>query len=116
MAVEDLHGYFLFSIDVSVVTQSLPLEILIMSRAGLINMRIRVHIAYGLIAATYIATICSILFGCYPLHKNWQIYPNPGSTVDLSRLLRSLLTIPRSLPARRFQDRYLCHCRPECRH
>ena len=42
-------------------------------------MRVRIHIAYGLIAATYIATLCSILFGCHPMHKNWQIYPDPGS-------------------------------------
>ncbi|KAJ5122933.1 hypothetical protein N7448_009030 [Penicillium atrosanguineum] len=47
--------------------------------AGLINMRVRIHIAYGLIAATYIATLFSILFGCHPMHKNWQIYPNPGN-------------------------------------
>lgn len=49
------------------------------NRAGLINMRIRVHIAYAFIAVTYVATICSILFGCHPMHKNWQIYPDPGS-------------------------------------
>jgi hypothetical protein len=42
-------------------------------------MRIRIHIAYGLIGMTYIATICSILFGCHPMQKNWQINPNPGS-------------------------------------
>ncbi|KAL4805793.1 hypothetical protein BDV18DRAFT_139857 [Aspergillus unguis] len=47
--------------------------------AGLINMRIRVKIAYGLIGATYIAVICSILFGCHPMSKNWQIYPDPGN-------------------------------------
>ncbi|KGO63805.1 hypothetical protein PITC_054310 [Penicillium italicum] len=47
--------------------------------AGLVNMRIRIHIAYVLIAITYIATICSILFGCHPMDKNWQIYPNPGN-------------------------------------
>ncbi|KAJ5203636.1 uncharacterized protein N7498_004515 [Penicillium cinerascens] len=47
--------------------------------AGLINMRVRIQIAYGLIAATYIATLFSILFGCHPMHKNWQIYPNPGN-------------------------------------
>ncbi|KAJ5683664.1 uncharacterized protein N7477_000009 [Penicillium maclennaniae] len=47
--------------------------------AGLINMRVRIQVAYGLIAATYIATLFSILFGCYPLHKNWQINPNPGN-------------------------------------
>ncbi|KAJ5263214.1 hypothetical protein N7478_010819 [Penicillium angulare] len=47
--------------------------------AGLINMRIRIHIAYVLIAMTYIATICSILFGCHPMEKNWQINPDPGN-------------------------------------
>ncbi|CAI7594279.1 unnamed protein product [Penicillium glandicola] len=47
--------------------------------AGLVYMRIRIHIAYVLIAITYIATICSILFGCHPIDKNWQIYPNPGN-------------------------------------
>lgn len=43
-------------------------------------MRVRIHVAYVLIGVTYIATICSILFGCRPMHKNWQINPNPGST------------------------------------
>ncbi|KAE8160875.1 hypothetical protein BDV40DRAFT_269343 [Aspergillus tamarii] len=47
--------------------------------AGLINMKLRVQIAYVLIGATYIAVICSILFGCHPMHKNWQIYPDPGN-------------------------------------
>ncbi|KAJ5365552.1 hypothetical protein N7517_008438 [Penicillium concentricum] len=47
--------------------------------AGLVNMRIRIHIAYVMIAVTYIATICSILFGCHPIDKNWQIYPDPGN-------------------------------------
>ncbi|CEJ59801.1 hypothetical protein PMG11_08405 [Penicillium brasilianum] len=47
--------------------------------SGLINMRARINIAYGMIAVTYIATICSILFGCHPMHKNWQIYPDPGN-------------------------------------
>ncbi|KAJ5734948.1 uncharacterized protein N7483_000073 [Penicillium malachiteum] len=47
--------------------------------AGLINMRLRIHIAYVLIAVSYVATICSILFGCRPLSKNWQINPDPGN-------------------------------------
>ncbi|KAJ6095219.1 hypothetical protein N7486_005965 [Penicillium sp. IBT 16267x] len=47
--------------------------------AGLINMRVRIHIAYVLIATTYIVTVSSILFGCHPMHKNWQINPNPGN-------------------------------------
>ncbi|OKL55473.1 hypothetical protein UA08_09199 [Talaromyces atroroseus] len=46
---------------------------------GLFNMRIRIHLAYVLIGSTYIATVCSILFGCHPMHKNWQIYPDPGN-------------------------------------
>lgn len=46
-------------------------------------MRVRIHIAYGFIALTYIATICSILLGCRPLHKNWQINPDPGSMLLL---------------------------------
>lgn len=53
-------------------------------------MRVRIHVAYGLIAATYIATICSIIFGCFPLHKNWQIYPNPGSESFIRSLLLSM--------------------------
>ncbi|KAJ5787858.1 hypothetical protein N7457_002848 [Penicillium paradoxum] len=47
--------------------------------AGLVNMRVRIHVAYVLIAVTYIATICSILLGCHPFEKNWQINPNPGN-------------------------------------
>ncbi|KAG0157355.1 hypothetical protein PDIDSM_4540 [Penicillium digitatum] len=47
--------------------------------AGLVNMRVRIYLAYGLITTTYIATICSILFGCHPMDKNGQIYPNPGN-------------------------------------
>ncbi|OJJ69897.1 hypothetical protein ASPBRDRAFT_45193 [Aspergillus brasiliensis CBS 101740] len=47
--------------------------------AGLINMHIRIRIAYIAIAVTYIAVILSILVGCHPIQKNWQIYPNPGN-------------------------------------
>ncbi|RHZ49765.1 hypothetical protein CDV55_102517 [Aspergillus turcosus] len=46
--------------------------------AGLANMRIRVKVAYVAIGVTYLAVILSILFGCHPMHKNWQIYPDPG--------------------------------------
>jgi hypothetical protein len=42
-------------------------------------MHLRVKIAYTLIGATYIAVICSILFGCHPIQKNWQIHPDPGN-------------------------------------
>lgn len=52
-------------------------------RLGLLDMTVRVRIAYGAIAATYLATILSILFGCHPMHKNWQINPDPGSIEHL---------------------------------
>ncbi|EAW08923.1 uncharacterized protein ACLA_098650 [Aspergillus clavatus NRRL 1] len=47
--------------------------------SGLMNMKLRVQVAYVSIAATYLAVILSILFGCHPMEKNWQIYPNPGA-------------------------------------
>lgn len=83
VAVEDMHGRVLFKIDVC-----LPLPISVSTRKGshqqkrrdgLVNMRWRVRFAYILIGTTYIATVLSILLGCHPMHKNWQIYPNPGS-------------------------------------
>ncbi|KAA8894764.1 hypothetical protein FN846DRAFT_900823 [Sphaerosporella brunnea] len=42
-------------------------------------LNVRINIAYGAIGVTYVATVLSLLFGCYPLRKNWQIYPNPGN-------------------------------------
>ncbi|PYH43678.1 uncharacterized protein BP01DRAFT_424740 [Aspergillus saccharolyticus JOP 1030-1] len=47
--------------------------------AGLYQMTQRIRIAYLLIACTYIAVILSILLGCRPLHRNWQIHPDPGN-------------------------------------
>ncbi|KAI5801656.1 hypothetical protein DFH27DRAFT_482147 [Peziza echinospora] len=46
---------------------------------GLKNMDVRVRIAFIAIGVTYLATILSILFGCHPFHKNWQINPDPGN-------------------------------------
>ena len=46
-------------------------------------MRIRVRIGFALIFATYITTILSILAGCgASFKKNWQINPDPGSTIS----------------------------------
>ncbi|RAH70211.1 uncharacterized protein BO66DRAFT_392013 [Aspergillus aculeatinus CBS 121060] len=49
------------------------------SRAGLYNMARRIRLAYVFIAGTYLAVILSILLGCRPLHRNWQIHPDPGN-------------------------------------
>lgn len=35
--------------------------------------------AWGIVCATWIACILSMLLVCRPLWKNWQIYPDPGS-------------------------------------
>lgn len=42
-------------------------------------MRIRIQIGAVLLAVTFLATFLSILFGCYPIEKHWQINPDPGS-------------------------------------
>lgn len=39
----------------------------------------RVRIAYVLLGVTYLATALSILLSCQPMHKFWQINPDPGS-------------------------------------
>ena len=45
-------------------------------------MRMRVRIGFGLIFVTYATTIISILAGCgASFEKNWQINPDPGSTI-----------------------------------
>lgn len=43
------------------------------------EMHVRIRIAFAAIAVTYLATILSILFGCTPFRKNWQIDPDPGN-------------------------------------
>ncbi|KAF1964295.1 hypothetical protein BU23DRAFT_493064 [Bimuria novae-zelandiae CBS 107.79] len=47
--------------------------------SGIHHLQIRVKVGYIIIAATYIATELSILLGCHPLSKNWQINPDPGN-------------------------------------
>lgn len=83
-----MHDYPLFTINVSLQPFTIvkPLDlwrtlliVLTLHRAGVNNMEIRVRIGYVIVISTYIATEMSILFGCRPFHKNWQISPDPGS-------------------------------------
>ncbi|TDZ28980.1 hypothetical protein C8035_v007300 [Colletotrichum spinosum] len=46
---------------------------------GLHNYRKRIFAGFILIVATWFAVFFSIIFGCFPMHKNWQIYPDPGN-------------------------------------
>ncbi|KAK0715575.1 hypothetical protein B0H67DRAFT_490425, partial [Lasiosphaeris hirsuta] len=44
-----------------------------------LEFKMRIHIGFGLIVSTWLAVLFSILFGCMPFEKNWQIYPDPGN-------------------------------------
>ncbi|KAL8919051.1 MAG: hypothetical protein Q9208_007017 [Pyrenodesmia sp. 3 TL-2023] len=46
---------------------------------GVNNMRIRIRIGAVLLAVTFLATFLTILLGCLPVSKHWQIYPDPGN-------------------------------------
>ncbi|MCJ1368714.1 hypothetical protein MMC16_007859 [Acarospora aff. strigata] len=50
---------------------------------GVDKMRIRIQIGYVLVPVTYLAAILVIFLKCYPLHKQWQITPDPGSMYQL---------------------------------
>ncbi|KAH6844608.1 hypothetical protein B0I37DRAFT_377878 [Chaetomium sp. MPI-CAGE-AT-0009] len=45
---------------------------------NLASLQIRVYIAYAFIGGTWIITTCLLLFGCRPMSKYWQVYPDPG--------------------------------------
>ncbi|KAK3323827.1 hypothetical protein B0T19DRAFT_443294 [Cercophora scortea] len=44
-----------------------------------LDFRRRIYFGFGLIVATWLILLLTILFGCFPIQKNWQIYPNPGN-------------------------------------
>ena len=50
---------------------------------GVGNMSLRINIGFAFIGVTFFATFFAILFGCYPVEKHWQIYPDPGSASPL---------------------------------
>lgn len=51
---------------------------LIEVRTGLQHLPTRVRVAYGLLGATYLAAALTIVLGCQPMPKYWQINPDPG--------------------------------------
>ncbi|KAF6829305.1 hypothetical protein CMUS01_08225 [Colletotrichum musicola] len=46
---------------------------------GLQNYRKRILAGFILIGATWVAVFLAIIFSCFPMRKNWQIYPDPGN-------------------------------------
>ncbi|KAJ4178029.1 hypothetical protein NW759_017378 [Fusarium solani] len=47
--------------------------------SGLTDLKTRVRIAYVLLAVTYATVALTLLFSCQPMHKFWQVNPDPGS-------------------------------------
>lgn len=86
--VEKLHVDFLLAIDVSsnkippAFIDGLRARFDSVIREGVRAMRIRIQIGAVLLAATFLATFLSILLGCYPVEKHWQINPDPGSKIS----------------------------------
>lgn len=57
--------------------------------SNLLGYKTRIYIGLGLVGATWLTVLCSILFGCgLPFAKNWQIHPDPGNLCQpaISRL------------------------------
>ncbi|KAL8635162.1 MAG: hypothetical protein Q9228_007322, partial [Teloschistes exilis] len=46
---------------------------------GVHNMRIRIRIGAVMLIVTFLATFLTILLGCQPIHRHWQINPDPGN-------------------------------------
>lgn len=56
------------------------------TRDGVNNMHVRIKVGAVLLAVTFLATFLSILLGCQPISKHWQINPDPGSMSRYSAL------------------------------
>ncbi|CAN9176266.1 unnamed protein product [Alternaria alternata] len=50
---------------------------------GVQRMDMRIKVAWILNVTTYIAGTCMVAFKCWPLHRQWQINPDPGSASKL---------------------------------
>ncbi|KAH7136238.1 hypothetical protein EDB81DRAFT_761931 [Dactylonectria macrodidyma] len=48
--------------------------------AGIGEYRLVILVGYAFLFLTYIGCMASIFFSCWPLHKLWQINPDPGNT------------------------------------
>ena len=47
---------------------------------GVDRMSLKINVGFILVGVTFLGTFFTILFGCYPVEKHWQIFPDPGST------------------------------------
>ncbi|PYH69460.1 uncharacterized protein BO88DRAFT_461792 [Aspergillus vadensis CBS 113365] len=61
--------------------------------SGLNHLPARVRFAYVLLGVTYLAVGLTIVLGCQPMHKNWQINPNPGNICQPTKSTLSVLIV-----------------------
>jgi hypothetical protein len=55
--------------------------------------RIRIWVGFGIVLSTFLASIITVYAACRPLHKYWQINPDPGSKLICIRAAQHLLTV-----------------------
>ncbi|GJD04707.1 kinesin-like protein [Colletotrichum higginsianum] len=41
--------------------------------------QLRIYFGFGFLVVSWIAVVMNLFLACRPFHKNWQIYPNPGT-------------------------------------
>ena len=79
------------------------------SRDNVTHMKIRITIGAVFLATTFLATFLTILLGCYPIKKHWQINPDPGSRNLFLRTKKSRTHHDsRSLPTGRIEITSRC--------
>ncbi|PYH31977.1 uncharacterized protein BO87DRAFT_441454 [Aspergillus neoniger CBS 115656] len=61
--------------------------------SGLNHLPARVRFAYILLGVTYLVVGLTIVLGCQPMHKNWQINPNPGNICQPTKSTLSVLIV-----------------------
>ena len=82
---------------------SLGLHVLRLSRDGVKDMRMRIRVGAILLGVTYLATVLSILLGCQPFHRQWQINPDPGSMMSRRHVIDESSLVDRLVPACHFE-------------
>ncbi|KAK1965736.1 hypothetical protein LY78DRAFT_609872 [Colletotrichum sublineola] len=60
---------------------------------GMHNYRKRIICGFVIIGVTWLVVFFSIIFGCYPMEKNWQIYPDPGNSCQPAISLINILVV-----------------------
>ncbi|OOF93960.1 hypothetical protein ASPCADRAFT_18222, partial [Aspergillus carbonarius ITEM 5010] len=60
---------------------------------GLNHLPTRIRFAYILLGITYLIVTLTLILGCQPIHKNWQINPNPGNLCQPTNSTLNILIV-----------------------